>query len=129
MSRSTWQIAVLESGDTYTNSFTMYRPNSDLDLIKASTSAKITLADGTVAFNTPTQASNWEDCVFEFVNIENADTLISNIQNSIDAKEVVRITTHLPSTLIGKFTKIQKKWLIGQTDLYVITVTFSFLSV
>ena len=44
MSRNSWQIATLESGDVYVDSFTMYRPNSDLDLVKASTASKVTLA-------------------------------------------------------------------------------------
>ena len=130
MARTTWQIATLESGDVYTDSFTIYRPNNDLDFSRISTAAKVTLADGTFAFATPEQAFNSEDITMEWQEVSDTDDFIANIKASITAKETIRITTNNANQIFyGKFVRISEKWLIGRDgDIYVVTAIFSFLS-
>jgi len=124
MSRTSWNIYIKNSANSYDADGTIYRPNEDLEEALSSTHQKIRLADGTNAFVVPETSSSKEPLTFVWRGIVTGDNLISKIEGYIDNDEELKITTHLSVDYIGRFLNIRKTHAVGQSDIWDVEAIF-----
>lgn len=126
MARSTWEIQIRDSNSDWVHDAYIYRPNSDLVVTDTANVSTINLLDGSIAFINATTARNNDPIALSWDYVsEDIQTLI---RYYIDAKELVKIITHLSSEVwIGRFTNCSKLMLVGVSsdeDAYNVTATF-----
>lgn len=125
MSRTTWAISKKVAG-SWTTDGTLYRPNSDLDIVKESTIKAVSLADGSEAFITPTTKVLAKDVSFAWIYDDG--TMKTKVEAYITAGDALRITDHNAVLYYGKFVSINSTWLIGQSgDYYDIEAIFKIM--
>lgn len=125
---STWTLFVQESGGDWPSggTSTVPRPNEDLDVGKTTTQQAIQLADGSVGYFTPETKSIKSDLTFVWV-MKN-ETFFDEINGYIDNHDYIKITTHTGKDYIGRFGNVMGKWLVGEEDEFLMTVTFIRMS-
>jgi hypothetical protein len=122
MSHGTWNI-YKKVGATWTADGTIYRPNEDLELPITSTMSKVALADGDVAYVTPTTKYSTDPFTIKWY--EDDGTMKTKIEGYIQNQNDIKIVDHLANNYYGRFTSINSTWLKGRADTaYDIQVVF-----
>ncbi len=123
MSRSSWNIYYLESGDTWTLDGSIYRPNEVLSLALASTESSVNLVDGSIAHITVETKSNKQSLSLVWMYV--TSTLKEKIEAYINAGTDLKITDHNANSYYGRFVDSKSDWLVGTDgDYYDVTATF-----
>jgi len=117
-----WAVAILESGNTYTEDGNIFRPNQDIETKRISNLQIIKLADGSEAFLQP-ETKYYKDVISMFF-AQTTSTFRTKIQNYISNGEKIRITTHTGEIFYGYFIDMNRVWLAGVEDSYDMSITF-----
>lgn len=122
MARTGWAIEKKVAG-IWTADGTIYRPNDDLGLSRASTQVTVKLNDGSNAYITP--STKYIDAPLSFMWFWDDGTTKAKVEAYIVAQDDIRITDHDSNLYIGRFTGIDVTQVVGQDpDRYNISATF-----
>ncbi len=124
MSRTTWNISVLGSGNVFVSDGTIYKPNENLTLSKSTKANTVQLANGDIAMVIPEVKYMNNVFTLTWIDIDNTDTLIDKIETYVENADYVKITTHLGEELIGIFSECSKIHYVGIDDTFDLTATF-----
>lgn len=117
-----WAVAILESGNTYTNDGYMFRPNQDIETKRISNLQIVKLADGSEGFLQP-ETKYYKDVISMFF-ASTTSTFRTKIEDYIANGEKIRITTHTGQMFYGYFIDMNRVWFAGIEDTYDMVVTF-----
>lgn len=122
--RGTWTVERKILG-VWTAEGTIYRPNANLEIKKASTQVKTKLADGSFGYVVP--ETKYNDGALKltwgYLPKTYKDQLDVYVQNLYD----MRITDHNSTIYYGRFTSITATWLVGEEDKYDVMVEFEIM--
>jgi len=125
MSRSSWNIYELESGDTWALTDTIYRPNENTTMPILSTQQKVQLADGSYGFMSPETKYVREPIEFIWTYVD--DTFKTKIENYVKNATYIKIVDHNSAEYIGRFISVQRIWLTGVDDTYDFSAVFEIM--
>jgi len=118
-----WDIYTFVDED-WEDDGTIPRPNEDLSTPIISNQAKFKLIDGSNAYITPPITTDNENLSFTWLNDDG--TLKEKIEEYMIDNTLLKIETHVTGiTFIGKFTRLNPIWLVGQEpDMWKLEATF-----
>lgn len=112
MARGSWSIYTLNSdGSTWDADGTIYVPNDDLTTEIISTQQKISLANGSNAFVTPSTKKLKQPITFFWADTTSA--FRTQIENYMNNGDTIKIVTDTSENFIGRFISMQRVWLSG----------------
>ena len=123
MSKSSWQIEVVDSSGSYVSDGTIYANNQNIDEKIISTQQKIVLADASKAFVGFEHKTQLEVVDFFWAGVDS--DFISKIETYIGNNDNLRITASTGTVFQGHFITYQKTWIVGTNPVeYDITASF-----
>lgn len=128
MSRTTWAIYVLQSGNTWGADGTLYVPNNPEGLIFGmnATQQRVELADGSLAFIRPETLYQKQPLTFSWFEMD--VTFITKIQSYIVNGTTLKIVTNVGGReYIGRFIDFKPTWVTGEVDVYDLEALFEIM--
>ena len=123
MSRGTWVLQTKTLGGAWGSNTTINRPNDSIGLTTRSTQSKITLADGSDGYFTPSTKSLTEPLVF--VWYADDGTIKTQVEGYITNQTNIKITDQNSNVYIGRFTILEGTEIVGKaTAEYDLRATF-----
>jgi len=120
--RGTWNIEKKIVG-VWTADGTIYRPNANLVLTKATRQVTVTLADGENAYYTPEEKFVNNPVMFAW-QWDEEGVMKAKIEGYVDNHDAVKITDHNGYEYIGRFTAVEANWIVGEDiDYYDVKAT------
>ena len=125
MSRTTWTIQTKPAG-SWVAGGTIYRPNENLSIQKASTQSAVPLADGSMAYITP--STKYLDRTLVFVWLYLDGTMKTQVEGYVNNQTNVKIIDHLSYEYIGRFVSSECVHLVEEEpDMYNIRANFEVM--
>lgn len=124
MARTYWDV-YYDIGAGWVADGTLPRPNDTLTYNYSSTQTTVQLADGSKAYISPETKSNKE--TITFVWYWDDGTYKTKIENYINNNTYLRIVTHVPVHLVGRFTSLRASHVVGLDDSYDLEATFEWV--
>lgn len=118
-----WLISEENSGNVWTQTDTLPRPNDDLTLGVTSTITRTPLADGSLATIIPETKYNYENLQFIWYN-DTDGSIMSQIVDYVKAGTRIKITDHNSDYYIGYFLGVSPVWISGKTTTYDVSAIF-----
>lgn len=129
MSRNTWSIYTLESGNVWTlDSSGIYVPNNveGLSFEEVSTQVETQLVDGSKAYVTPETLYAKQPLIFNWFQV--TLSFVEQIRDYQRNGESLKIVTGISGRdFIGRFTSVNPTWITGQSGLYDLDATFTLM--
>lgn len=129
MSRNSWSVYSLESGDVWVLTDSIYVPNNTSGLVfeEVSTQSETVLLDGSKGYVTPETKYTKQPLTFEWYEV--SLDFVEQIRDLQRANESLKIVTGVSGRdFIGRFTSVRPTWLTGQEALYDLECTFTLMS-
>lgn len=123
MSRGTWTIQKKVTS-TWTADGTIYRPNENLVLNTQSTQKKVTLADGSEAYYTP--STKYLSAPMTFIWQALPVAFVTKLKAYITNQNDIKIIDHDSVEYVGRFLTLEAMWLVGTEDSQEYNVTATF---
>ncbi len=125
MSRNTWTCQI-KSGGSWTSDGTIFRPNDSISISKTSTQNQTALADGNIAYVTP--SIKYRDGAVTFIWYWDDGTVKAKIEGYINGQNDVKIIDHNSREYVGRFLAINSQWIAGlDNDKYDIRATLEIM--
>lgn len=126
MSRNSWNVFVLESGNVWTLDSSIFVPNNTegLDFEEVSTQIETTMIDGSKGYVTP--ENKYSKLPLNFSWYQVTQSFCEQVRNYQRNGDSLKIVTGISGRdFIGRFTSVRPMWLTGHEDLYDLEAVFT----